>query len=176
MHFEDSKSAAEAAAESAKKAIAAAEVAAYLAKKEEATQPSFYDDKSNNTGINPGFFRTNDPAIYSQNMHRSHSLPRPDHIKSEDTLPANMYSGGGYRRYSYNPSSTHSDIKFDESDCDEEIEREAPPVVLPPNRPPPLVPSSQVKRDGSPCVHPKLPDYDELAARFEALKFKKSQF
>ncbi|KAF7809606.1 IST1-like protein [Senna tora] len=153
--FENSMSAAEAAAESAKKAIAAAEVAAYLAKKEEATESKI-----------------------QEKMHRSRSLPRSDYINSEDTVAYDVYSGKGYRRYSYNPTSAHSDIKFDESDCDEEIEAEEPTAaaILPPNRPPPPVPSSQVKLDGNTRVHPKLPDYEELAARFEALKFKKSPF
>lgn len=177
MYFEDSKSAAEAAAESAKKAIAAAEVAAYMAMKDnnEASQP-YYNDKF-----------SNDPAKYSQNMthksttedrvHRSHSLPRSDHMSNDDTLPTQMYDGKEYRRHSYHPASAHSDIKFDESDCDEEIEaEEPPPVTLPPRRLPPPVPSSLVKQDSSTRVHPKLPDYDELTARFDLLKFKKSQF
>ncbi|KAJ1378702.1 Vacuolar protein sorting-associated protein Ist1 [Sesbania bispinosa] len=118
MHFEDSK-AAEAAAESAKKAIAAAE-----------------------------------------------SLPRADQINSEDTFSNQLYGGRDYRRHSYHPASAHTDIKFDESDCDEEIEAEEPPVTMPPKRPPPPAP---FKQDGSIRVHPKLPDYDELAARFDAL-------
>ncbi|CAI8608956.1 unnamed protein product [Vicia faba] len=166
MYFEDSKSAAEAAAESAKKAIAAAEVAAYMAMKDnnEASQP-YYNDK---------FY--NDPAKFSQNethksttedrVHRSHSLPRSDHSSNQE-----------YRRHSYHPASAHSDIKFDESDCDEEIAaEEPPPVTLPPRRLPPPVPSPLAKQDSSTRVHPKLPDYDELTARFDLLKFKKSQF
>ncbi|XP_054810184.1 uncharacterized protein LOC129311757 [Prosopis cineraria] len=178
VQFEDSKSAAEAAAESAMKAIAAAEVAAYMAKKEEATQRSIYDDKLNNSGIDSVFFQSNngpannahrmDRQVKTQEtMHKSRSLPRSDHV--------DVNCEKGYRRYSYNPTSAHSDIKFDESDCDEEIEKEEEPhgVWPPPNRPPPPAPSS---RDGNARVHPKLPDYDELAARFEALKFKKSQF
>jgi len=177
MHFEDSKSAAEAATEAAKKAIAAAEFAAYMAMKDsnEASQP-YYNDK---------FY--NDPAKHTHNlahkstteekMHRSHSLPRSDHINNEDIL----YGGKDYRRHSYHPASAHSaasvhsDIKFDESDCDEEIEAEEPPITLPPKRLPPPVPSSVVKQDSNIRVHPKLPDYDELTARFDALKFKKSQ-
>ncbi|KAI9072344.1 hypothetical protein K1719_045707 [Acacia pycnantha] len=131
VQFEDSKSAAEAAADSAMKAVAAAEVAAYMAKKEEASQRSIYDDKLKNGPA----------STIQETMHRSRSLPRSDHI----------------------------------NDCDEETEMEEEPhgVLPPPNRRPPPVPSSQ---DGNARVHPKLPDYDELAARFEALKFKKSRF
>ncbi|KAK4261684.1 hypothetical protein QN277_004647 [Acacia crassicarpa] len=164
VQFEDSKSAAEAAAESAMKAVAAAEVAAYMAKKEEASQRSIYDDKLKNGPA----------STIQETMHRSRSLPRSDHI-GEDKMATDMYSEKAYRRYSYNPTSMHSDIKFDESDCDEETEMEEEPhgVLPPPNRRPPPVPSSQ---DGNARVHPKLPDYDELAARFEALKFKKSVF
>lgn len=176
MHFEDSKSAAEAAAESARKAITAAEVAAYMAMKDynNESPQQYYNDK----------FYTN-PAKYTQNMtrksttdekmHRSHSLPRSDHMDNEDTLPTELYGGKDYRRHSYHPASAHSDIKFDESDCDEEIEADEPPVTLPPKRLPPPVPSSVLKQDASIRVHPKLPDYDELTARFDALKFRKSQ-
>lgn len=106
--------------------------------------------------------------------YRSQSLPRSEQMDNEDTLP-NQYDGKDYRRYSYHPTSAHSDIKFDESDCDEEIEAEEPPVTMAPNRPPPPVPSSLVKQDSRIRIHPKLPDYDELTARFDALKFKKSQ-
>ncbi|KAK2376664.1 IST1 protein [Trifolium repens] len=62
MHFEDSKATAEAAAELANKAVAAAEIAAYMAMKHnnQASQP-YYNDK---------FY--NDPAKYTQNMtHKS---------------------------------------------------------------------------------------------------------
>ncbi|XP_061359917.1 uncharacterized protein LOC133303961 [Gastrolobium bilobum] len=188
MHFEDSKSAAEAAAESAKKAIAAAEVAAYMAMKDynEAPQPYIYNDKLYNSGLNFGTLQSDDPAKITQNMthkstteekmYRSQSLPRYDRMNnSEETLPTQFCGGKeDYRRYSYHPTSAHSDIKFDESDCDEEIEAEEPHVTMPPKRLPPAVPSSLAKQDGSFRVHPKLPDYDELAARFDALKFRKS--
>ncbi|KAK6258118.1 hypothetical protein SCA6_012592 [Theobroma cacao] len=62
---------------------------------------------------------------------------------------------------------------FDESDCDEEIETEdaSGSIKRPPERSPPPVPSSYDKQDSIHRVHPKLPDYDDLAARFEALKF-----
>ncbi|ESW28210.1 hypothetical protein PHAVU_003G268000 [Phaseolus vulgaris] len=166
VHYEDSRSAAEAAAEAAKKAIAAAEVAAYMAKKEYNEAPQSY--------VYSGTFQANNPST-EEKMYRSHSLPRSDEMKSEDSLP-NQYSGNDYRRHSYHPASAHSDIKFDESDCDEEIEAEEPRPTLPPNRLPPPVPSSLAKQDSSiHRVHPKLPDYDELTARFDALKFRKSQ-
>ncbi|KAJ4829452.1 hypothetical protein Tsubulata_015703 [Turnera subulata] len=93
-----------------------------------------------------------------------------------ETRPVQMDGQNVYRRHSYNASSPHSDIEFDESDCDEEIEMEEPPSHLypPPKRSPPPVPSSHFQLDQSPQVHPKLPDYDALAARFEALKNRKS--
>ncbi|RDX85749.1 IST1-like protein [Mucuna pruriens] len=181
VHYEDSKSAAEAAAEAAKKAIAAAEVAAYMAMKDHNEAPQLY---VYNSGVNSGgTFQSNNPAKCTQNMtpksiteekmYRSQSLPRSDPMNSEDDTLPNQHGGKDYRRHSYHPASAHSDIKFDESDCDEEIEAEEPPATLPPTRLPPPVPSSLVKQDGRVRVHPKLPDYDELAARFDALKFKK---
>ncbi|MED6194002.1 hypothetical protein PIB30_024312 [Stylosanthes scabra] len=176
MNFEDSKAAAEAAAESAKKAIAAAEVAAYMAMKDynnEAPQPYVYNNRLDNSN------NMVHQSTTEEKMCRSRSLPSSEQRNNEDySPPTEMYGGeNGYRRHSYHPTSAqHSDIKFDESDCDEEIEMEEPPsTTLPPKRPPPSVPSSFPKQDSSVRVHPKLPDYDELAARFDALKFKKSQ-
>ncbi|XP_073293625.1 uncharacterized protein [Primulina huaijiensis] len=74
-----------------------------------------------------------------------------------------------YRRHSYNVRSTaRSDIKFDESDYEDDSEEMDVPtrgyIQPPPNRQAPVA-----------RVHPKLPDYDTLAARFEALKHQKSQ-
>ncbi|KAL2333870.1 hypothetical protein Fmac_015083 [Flemingia macrophylla] len=214
VHYEDSKSAAVAAAEAAKTAIAAAEVAAYMAMKDnnEPPQPYVKSDKFYNSGVHSADFQSYNPAKCSQNlipksiteekMYMSHGLPRSDQMNNEDTLPnqydrndhrrhsyhprsdqinsedalPNQYGGNDYRRHSYHPTSAHSDIKFDESDYDEEIEAEEPPATLPPNRLPPPGPSSMTKQDSRMRVHPKLPDYDELAARFDALKLKKTQF
>nr|XP_043634431.1 IST1-like protein [Erigeron canadensis] len=195
MHFDDTKSAAEAAAESAKMAIAAAEAAAYLASKDlnQSTQPHESINNSRNT--------TNYDSISSNPSIQKNS--GGSHISSD--------SAKAQRRYSYNASG----VKFDDSDCDEEPEIDynkmcqeptrrhtygAPPPVSsvkfdesesdydeeiemdhdydrssgmnhgPPNRPAPPAPS--VKQ--SQRVHPKLPDYDTLAARFEALKHHKS--
>uniref|UniRef100_A0A803R331 Uncharacterized protein n=1 Tax=Cannabis sativa TaxID=3483 RepID=A0A803R331_CANSA len=95
-----------------------------------------------------------------------------------------MESRKMYRSHSsYNAPSAQSDIKFDQSDSEEEFEEEKNQPrgngsgggsfgILPPDRLPPPVPSSEMLKQDSPAhsVHPKLPDYDALAARFEALK------
>ncbi|KAL5752381.1 hypothetical protein ACOSQ2_022888 [Xanthoceras sorbifolium] len=195
MHFEDTASAAEAAAKSAKNAIAAAQAAAYLASRDSKQfmqAPSF--DEISNTSHNhprPGalsgnstdLFTSPDPPINSQHMHHQSRAPGrmyesqnfdrspyPSHDESSRPIHGEE-DGKVSRRQSYNaPSSAHSDIKFDESDCGEEIEMEEPP---PPERPPPPVPSLG-KQDSVHRVHPKLPNYDDLAARFEALKYRKS--
>lgn len=226
MHFEDTKSAAEAAAESAKRAIAAAEVAAYLAAKasNQATQGSgFHNDSGNDfdsASGNPhgkfvsttmGMKRQSSersdfsvggerlpPNINTQTFYRRHSYNVPpvhsdmncDESDGDEELETYYHTSGMdqppkqttdiddrkmYRRHSYNGPSARSDIKFDESDCDEEIEMEEPPnrMHLPPNSPAPQAPSVHSKQGHR--VHPNLPDYEALAARFEVLKHRKSQ-
>ncbi|KAJ6740519.1 IST1 FAMILY MEMBER [Salix purpurea] len=238
MHFEDTVSAAQAAAESAKQAIAAAQAAAYLANNglNQASLVPGLDHKLNTSNINHGLgiLSGNSTApsmphysqITSQRMdhysdgpggtpYESQNFDRSHYPGNEGTRPIQTDSNHVYRRHShietmpkqmdgqnvsrrhsynearptqmdgenisrrqsYNSSSAHSGIKFDESDCDEEIETEEPPaagVYPPPERFPPPVPSSHVNLDSVARVHPKLPDYDELAARFEALKYRKS--
>ncbi|KAJ0770902.1 putative vacuolar protein sorting-associated protein Ist1 [Helianthus annuus] len=194
MHFDNTKSAAEAAAESAKMAIAAAEAAAYLASKEsnQSTQPH-------------GF--VNGPKS-ANNFDSVSSSPHIDFGKTSRQSSERSHVSQGQRRHSYNASG----VKFDESDCDEQAEIDynkmnrrhtynAPPPVSsvkfdeyesdydeeiemehdhdrdrssgmdngPPNRPAPPAPTSGNMKHGQ-RVHPKLPDYDTLAARFEALK------
>jgi hypothetical protein len=200
LHFKDTASAAEAAAESANKAIAAAQAAAYLANRDfnQATQASVLDNKLYASSINHGFetpygnstgtFMPNDrsPVNLQNAGHQlkapgnpydeSQSFGRSHYVSSEETRTTDVNGGKVYRRHSHNaPPSGHSDIKFDESDCDEEIEMEEPPsgIFPPPERCPPPVPPSY--QDSAHRVHPKLPDYDALAARFEALKRRKSQ-
>ncbi|KDP43728.1 hypothetical protein JCGZ_22355 [Jatropha curcas] len=219
IQFEDTASAAAAAAESAKLAIAAAQAAAYLANKNstQASLPPGFDHTLNTPSINPrfgvlpshstGLPSANNPYINHQVMdhqangtrrlHETQDYERSRYPSSEETRsvqmngdcehnyrrhsynetrPMHLDSQNVYRRHSYNASSPKSQIKFDESDCDEEIEMEDSPAGIyppPPTRPPPPIPSSHVAP--VPQVHPKLPDYDALAARFEALKYKKSQ-
>lgn len=99
------------------------------------------------------------------------------------------------RRNSCTVRTVNSNIKFDdsdglESDIDEEIEMETSTETRPPpNRPPPTLPlRGDCFEEKNPAddksntgmvnpisrVHPKLPDYEELAARFEALKQRRS--
>lgn len=237
MHFEDTVSAAQAAAESAKQAIAAAQAAAYLANNglNQVSSVPGLDHKLNTSNINHGLgmlsgnstglsmpnysqinyqrmdhYSDGPGRMYeSQNFDRSHypgnegtrpiqtdskhvnrrrhsyNVTMPKQMDGQnvsrrhsynEVRPMQMDGENISRRQSYNSSSPHSDIKFDESDCDEEIETEEPPagVYPPPERCPPPVPSSHVNLDPVARVHPKLPDYDELAARFEALKYRKS--
>ncbi|EEF40664.1 protein with unknown function [Ricinus communis] len=214
IQFQDTASAAEAAAESAKQAIAAAQAAAHLANKNfnPGSQAPGFDHKLNASAINTGFSMlsgntmglsmANDPRINCQVMdyqsqglgriHEPQNFERSNYASTEETRsmqmdgdriyrrhsynetrPNQMDGHNVHRRHSYNTSSPKSEIKFDESDCDEEIEMEESPAGIyapPPKRPPPPVPSSHIHQ-----VHPKLPDYDSLAARFEALKYQRSQ-
>lgn len=211
--YEDSASAAEAAAESARKAVAAAQAAAYLANKEpnQATHvhrspASFvrndFSSISHNQEATSGHpnhenHANNEERRYSPHMetggaHRRHSYNSVSFAHPEskfddavsvekfrfsgddDVLSTHVGAGEMYRRHSYNAPSPRSGMKFDESDYEEDEEAEDPSSEArpPPARTPPLAPSS-VTRDSVPRVHPKLPDYDDLAARFEALKYRK---
>ncbi|KAI3808367.1 hypothetical protein L1987_24316 [Smallanthus sonchifolius] len=198
MHFDNTKSAAEAAAESAKMAIAASEAAAYLASKDsnQSTQPHGCINGSKN----------------ANNFDSVSSSPPVNFGKTSRQSSERSHISSGQRRHSYNASG----VKFDESDCEEQTEIDynkmnrrhtynAPPPVSsvkfdesesdydeeiemdhdhdhdlstgmnhgPPNRPAPPAPTSGNMKHGQ-RVHPKLPDYDTLAARFEALKHHKS--
>lgn len=213
MQYEDTASAAEAAAESAKKAIAAAGAAAYLANR----------DSYQNSGDGNGFNRYPEmDTISGKNMSSYNDMQSPSSKVSQKFLPKDSPTQTAYRRHSYNvapsvysedeseydeeievedpgsdtnrhsnrstininPKMTHrrhsynvqpkdTGIKFDESDCEDDFEREGPTEgkIHPPNRPAPDVPSSRV--NSTHRVHPKLPDYDVLAARFDALKYPK---
>ncbi|KAG8373607.1 hypothetical protein BUALT_Bualt11G0041900 [Buddleja alternifolia] len=172
MNVQDLASVAGVAAE---KAVAAAQAAAFLAAYGGGAQMSQSDDQR--------IMKTNS----SQHSHSSS-------VQNEQSV--NDDSRKMLRRQSYNCQRAHTDIKFDDSDCDEEVEMEEPPKnnrrhsynvppaqpdiryddseyeddadeVGPPHRPAPQVPVGR--------VHPKLPDYDTLAARFESLKHHKSQ-
>jgi len=151
MHFQDTASAAEAAAKAAKQAIAAAEAAAYLANKD-----MNWDARDSGFDLSPP---ANSTPICS------HHIDHQFKAGEERTTNVNTDYEMAYRRHSYNPT----DIKFDESDCEEETQMDDGADggdSRPPDGNPPPIPSSR--------VHPKLPDYDTLAARFEALKYRKT--
>ncbi|KAF6172497.1 hypothetical protein GIB67_007010 [Kingdonia uniflora] len=132
------------------------------------------------------------------NNSKNHSMPSwrtyytPQDTDNEETGSTDLESLRVHRRHSYtNGPVGCSDITFDKSDgsvseYDEEIEMETPSgsFLPPPDRPaPPLPPShhdnrtltdKSYRRNSLPNVHPKLPDYEELSARFEALRTRKS--
>ncbi|XP_019172296.1 PREDICTED: uncharacterized protein LOC109167669 [Ipomoea nil] len=200
-NFEDPASAAKAAAESAQQAIAAAEAAAYLANKTLRASSGSYGHV-NNAAVDEQY------DIHRMNRRNSgdsqHSAGR---VMPIDDIHAQQKIR---RHSSYNAPSTNLDVKYDESDCDEEIEMESPRNAGRYPYPPPSQPtdhdSRQIYRRHSynaapsqhsgvnfdesyyggetappperpapqvPRVHPKLPDYDELTSRFEALKYQK---
>ncbi|KAL1820583.1 hypothetical protein ACET3Z_015452 [Daucus carota] len=212
MQFEDTASAAEAAAESARKAIAAAGAAAYLANRDsyQTSQGSALngdvnvynhhpemDTFSGKNMKSPGSEISQNSLpkdLHTQTTYRRHSYNVAPSTYSEDESeydeeievedptsdanrrhrsPNNINPKMTHRRHSYNVQPKDTGIKFDESDCEDDFEREGPTggKYLPPNRPAPEVPSSRV--NSTHRVHPKLPDYDVLTARFDALKFPK---
>ncbi|KAK4430353.1 ist1 [Sesamum alatum] len=222
MSFQDLASAAGVAAE---KALAAAEAAALLAayggKPMSASHqgvneaivagPNTISDYSTGKSIPNSLHKSQ--AEYSTNDQRETKTDSPVYSHPLNVQNEQSVNDGGkmFRSQSYNCRRADTDIKFDESDCDEEIEMEKPPSIdtrrvnrrhsynippaqsgvrydeyndvddddndlgqqrttgtnQPPDRPAPQVPARR--------VHPKLPDYDALAARFEALKHHKTQ-
>ncbi|KAJ0960628.1 hypothetical protein J5N97_001504 [Dioscorea zingiberensis] len=120
-------------------------------------------------------------AWNSQSFNNNSDFTRGDNIDAKKTD----------RSFSYTAPRKHSDIIFDDSDgVESESENEygferSSKGSAPPARSPPVLPShidhSEEKTDTDDRsgmnklnsfsrVHPKLPDYDVLAARFEALK------
>lgn len=202
MNFEDTASAAEAAAESAKQAIAAAGAAAYLANRDsyQVNQASDYHNTEKGSGTNKETIISKQSSVSnidSQKIYRRHSYNVAQYAHSDDEsefdeeIDTDYPRTSGtyqppkqasdidpkktYRRHSYNVPSTRADIKFDESDCDEDFGRgeSTGGNNRPPDRPAPEVFSA---RDKSTIhrVHPKLPDYDSLAARFEELRHRRA--
>lgn len=208
MHFQDTASAAEAAAESAKQAIAAAGAAAYLANRDSynvttnSMNTSSFGNNFDTVSGNTAPFMPNGSQINPvKQSYRRHSYNVPsarsdfssnesdydEEIEVEDPKgrvkvqpnkhAADVEDGKIYRRHSYNAPPANSDIKFDESDGEEEepeMEERTSGFNQPPNRPAPNLPSARATQNMGHQVHPKLPDYDEVAARFEALKLRKS--
>ncbi|KAF8101097.1 hypothetical protein N665_0210s0032 [Sinapis alba] len=183
-HYHDTESAAEAAAELAKQAVAAAQVAALLANRRDSNNKEFSAsssslDHSSRQSETSSYYAK--PSVENRGICRRHSCNNPgineeEHAKMEAEAKETMRR----RRHTLPPPAT-SEVKFDESDYyEEDTEPEEGPLQsrassLPPDRAPPQAPqSADSRRDSSGhSVHPKLPDYDELAARFDAIRHSK---
>ena len=185
MQFKDMASAAQAAADSAEKAVSAAQAAAYLANQQN-NSASSRRQSLNSTQSSA----TNNPSSVNLSNHHpakiftSQSFNRSSYMNDEDDMDDKQF----LRRNSCADRRVHSEIKFDDSDGldsdDEEIRTDTHSTGSsrpPPNRPPPVLPridQSESKSANSSSmaarVHPKLPDYEALAARFEALKSNRS--
>uniref|UniRef100_A0A1D1XXT6 IST1-like protein n=1 Tax=Anthurium amnicola TaxID=1678845 RepID=A0A1D1XXT6_9ARAE len=201
--FKDTFSAAQAAMELAEKATAAAQAAAHLAKQNSRKDDrNRFDNPVNvhessqstmNDGPRGSFMNSSQFSVSDEHLAKESKLPRGPHGTSysrdddEREGPAvGINNNKTQRRHSYNVRSVqHPEIRFDDSDgldseCDEEVEmrRHSEGGHPPPNRPPPLPPSSHRQSSSKSTavsrVHPKLPDYDELTARFEALRQSRS--
>ncbi|XP_038979004.1 IST1-like protein [Phoenix dactylifera] len=189
MQFKDTASAARAAAESAEKAVSAAQVAAYLAKRN--SHPS--DHKAVTIDTNADGVQTRSLDSSAQSSVTNDSSVNEFNSRSMNTT--NWDDKKIPRRNSCTVRKVNSDIRFDDSDgleseIDEEIDLETSTETHPPpNRPPPTLrrhsdhfeeknPADDKSNTGTVNsifrVHPKLPDYEELAARFEALKQRRS--
>ncbi|CAA3028992.1 IST1-like protein [Olea europaea var. sylvestris] len=201
VHYENSASAAEAAAKFAKKATYAAEAAAILASRDinvsgnsrvmsngSVVQKSIMKDSSfgNSRSLGVAEFGPND--VDAQNIHRRHSYNIPsahsdikydesdydEEIEMEEPKLAKQSTNMDNRKIrrhsdNYSAPTGHSNIKFDESDRDDD-QYEVDEFIRGTNLPTKLGTQEQfpVRR-----VHPKLPDYDTLAARFEAQKHRR---
>ncbi|CAF2247153.1 unnamed protein product [Brassica rapa subsp. narinosa] len=175
-HYHGTESAAEAAAELAKQAVEAAQVAALLAKRRDnSTKEDHYHLGSTRHSLD-----SETSSYYAKPYVRRHSCNNPC-VNESDHKEESEAKEAVRRRHSYNspplPPPATSEIKFDESDYEEETEPEegllqSRASSLPPNRAPPQAPQSRRDSSGH-QVHPKLPDYDTLAARFEAIRHSK---
>lgn len=181
VQFDNATTAAEAAAESARKAIHAAQAAAFLANinpGQHATRAPSFDNNSNHRFSHP-------PPTARMNQNAPQRTFESHQVDNDIVMQGTGVVDGGkmHRRHSYNVTPrANSDIKFDESGSDEEFEREEYLSGFnpsPPQQAPPALPKSHDlatddmgshKQNTSPGIHPRLPDYDSLAARFEALK------
>ncbi|PKU67029.1 IST1-like protein [Dendrobium catenatum] len=173
MHFKDTASAAQAAAESAKAAAFAAQAAAFLAQQSSNESRRNSLNSTNSTG----------KRFSSQSFNAS------NHMDDEDDDADDFSNKKILRRNSSIGRRFHGDIKFDESDgsnSESEIEvaketkhsaeSHGPPARRAPNPPKSSgwqgdkETASNWSANSVPHIHPKLPDYEEITARFEALK------
>ncbi|KAL7090624.1 hypothetical protein ACP275_12G053000 [Erythranthe tilingii] len=188
-NFQELASAAGVAAE---KALAAAEAAAHLASSYQSANnnnslpknsQAEYDDHQR---INPSSeYSDHGRKMYrrqSYNCQRAHrnikfdeSSDYDEEIEMEAPPPQRRTEAKKIidRRHSYNNAPQYDESDSDNDDDDDDYSEVGPHrgaaggTNRAPDRPAPQVPDRR--------VHPKLPDYDALAARFEALKHHKAQ-
>ena len=166
-------SAAQAAADSAEEAVSAAQAAAYLANLNSNEQnnsagsrrQSLNSTQSSATK-NPSVNQSNHPSKISssQSFNTSNYMNDEDNMDSVDLDDTKVIRRNGYA----DRSRVHSEMKFDDSDG---LDSGDEPLVLP------RIDQSESKPANSSMaarVHPKLPDYESLAAGFEALKSNRS--
>ncbi|CAF2146796.1 hypothetical protein BRARA_A00271 [Brassica rapa] len=175
-HYHDTESAAEAAAELAKQAVAAAQAAALLANRRDSSNSNKEFSVSSSSSLDHSRRQSETSSYYyakpSVANRRYSCNNEEDYAKTEAEAKETMR-----RRHTLPPPAT-SEVKFDESDYyEEDTEPEEGPLQrrassLPPDRAPPQAPESRRDSSGH-HVHPKLPDYDELAARFDAIRHSK---
>ncbi|KAG0477820.1 hypothetical protein HPP92_012539 [Vanilla planifolia] len=104
----------------------------------------------------------------------SQSFHVAGHMKKEEEDAAEINYEKFQGRNSYSGHRVYGGIKFDDSDgldSENEIEFPGGSQNSSGSREPP---ESNCSENSLPRVHPKLPDYEKLAARFEALKLRKS--
>ncbi|EHA8591479.1 IST1-like protein [Cocos nucifera] len=211
MQFKDTASAAQAASESAKKAVSAAQAVALLAKQNshpfdqtavtfdttayslnkfnraDGLEKQSLDSPTQSSMTNSS--STNELKAPVR-MFNSQSFNLSNYINDKGMDTDNMHDKKIHQRNSCTVQALNLDIKFDdsdglESDIDEEVEIETSTESRPPNRAPPPLPlygnhseeKSPADDTSNTCmvnpvsgVHPKLPDYEELAARFNKLR------
>ena len=190
--FKDMASAAQAAADSAEKAVSAAQAAAYLANQQNnsagSRRQSLNSTQSSATNNPSSVNQSNNHAVKmfsSQSFNRSNYMNDDGDMDCVDLRRNSFADRVVLRRNSYADRVVHSEIKFDDGldSGDDEIGTDTHSTGSshpPPNRPPPLLPhidQSECKSANSSMaarVHPKLPDYEALAARFGALKSNRS--
>ena len=179
-HYHDTESAAEAAAELAKQAVAAAQVAALLANRRDSSNSNKEFSISSSSSLNHSTRQSETSSYYAAKpsvANRRYSCNNPG-VNEEDYAKTEAEAKGTMRRRHTLPPPATTEVKFDESDYyEEDTEPEEGPLQrrassLPPDRAPPQAPqSAESRRDSSGHhVHPKLPDYDELAARFDSIR------
>ncbi|KAF0910681.1 hypothetical protein E2562_004673 [Oryza meyeriana var. granulata] len=200
MQFKDAASAARAAAESAERAASAAKAAADLVNSKthsavevedrrtsfhESTHSSKRQSVSNSSRSSRkedvvAFDELNPQGRRASHSHTGRSFIESNHIEDkEDTEPVDLNARRMRKRNSRATRKVHSEIKFDDSETEDESDTEIQSIERPAPRSEPYLGDEEKENHELPDlpmanssrVHPNMPlDYETLTARFEALK------